>query len=223
MGDLARGCMETEKKKAVALCVRFPRLFFRMYWKIERLWTVYSLFKDEYNQVFTRTGTPKHVAMLPCLSVNSFPGPSGLLFLGVCAVCARNGTCDKLGQRYSCETKIEKKMAEFYRCAVGPQLHRIFTRNSRQVGVGIVHFVKIGYSFNSSSINGRGAVNMKLPPAPRFSVLFTWIQTSFAFHCSNRALFIAGEFILISHMLYFRVEHTRPMDWSNVVRVFYAR
>lgn len=42
-------------------------------------------------------------------------------------------------------------MAEFYRCAVGPQLHRIFTRNSRQVGVGIVHFVKSGYSFNSCS------------------------------------------------------------------------
>ena len=51
-------------------------------------------------------------------------------------------------------------MAEFYRCAVGPQLDRIFTRNGRQVGVGIVLFVKSGYSFNSSSINGRGALNM---------------------------------------------------------------
>ena len=58
---------------------------------------------------------------------------------------SRTAKLKKMGQRYSCETKIERKMAEFYRCAVGPQLHRIFTRNSRQVGVGIVHFVKSGY------------------------------------------------------------------------------
>ena len=181
-----------------------------MYWKIERLWTLTVFIQPD---IYT----------IKRALLNTWPcvySSSGLLFLGACA---RNGTCDKLGQRYSCETKIERKMAEFYRCAVGPQLHRIFTRNSRQVGVGIVHFVKIGYSFNSSSINGRGAMDMKLPPAPRFSVLFTWIQTSFAFHFSNRALFIAGEFILISHMLYFRVEDTRQMDWSNVVREFYVR
>ena len=30
----------------------------------------------------------------------------------------------------------KRKMAEFFRCAVGPQLYRIFTRNSRQVSFG---------------------------------------------------------------------------------------
>ena len=30
---------------------------------------------------------------------------------------------------------LENKMAEIYRCAVGPQLYRIFTKNSRQVSV----------------------------------------------------------------------------------------
>ena len=30
---------------------------------------------------------------------------------------------------------FENKMAEIYRCAVGPQLHRSFTKNSRQVSV----------------------------------------------------------------------------------------
>ena len=30
----------------------------------------------------------------------------------------------------------KRKMAEFFRCAVGPQLYRIFTRNSRQVSLG---------------------------------------------------------------------------------------
>ena len=37
---------------------------------------------------------------------------------------------------------FEKKMADFYRCAVGPQLYRIFTRNSRQVGVKLTLFVR---------------------------------------------------------------------------------
>ena len=115
-------------------------------------------------------------------------------------------------------------MAEFYRCAVGPQLHRIFTRNGRQVGLRIVRFVKS--SFNSSSINGRAAMSMKLPPAPGLHFLFAKL-VSFSIrtvdHCSNRALFIAGEFILISHMLNFRVGHTRQMDWSNVVQEFYVR
>lgn len=66
-------------------------------------------------------------------NANLFSGP---LFRGNCAR-KRSGTGrtshqTRLGQRYSCETKTERKMAEFYRCAVGPQLHRIFTRNSRR-------------------------------------------------------------------------------------------
>ena len=43
--------------------------------------------------------------------------------------------------------KMKRKMAEVYRCAVGPQLHRIFTPNSRQVGVEMTYFVDNDHYF----------------------------------------------------------------------------
>lgn len=38
-------------------------------------------------------------------------------------------------QRLLARSLLKNKMAEIYRCAVGPQLYRIFTKNSRQVSV----------------------------------------------------------------------------------------
>ncbi|KAJ7377808.1 Protein abhd16a [Desmophyllum pertusum] len=85
-------------------------------------------------------------------------------------------------------------MAEFYRCAVGPQLHRIFTRNSRQsrayeangleqCGSGVIRALSLAWSVCYST-------SLLTAPAVGFYLLKKYIYT---------AIFVRNNVLLVLH------------------------